>query len=68
MGNGKSWKISAMDWHPVQREGKYSQSFSAKETVYKHWPGGPRGFGTEFTVLFTTGFFQIKSLSTWDLS
>ncbi len=33
---GELGKKSVMDWHPVQREQRYSQSFNANDTQFKH--------------------------------
>ncbi len=41
-----------MDWHPVWEQ-KYSQSFHAKETKYKHQPDEPLARGRDFTFFVT---------------
>ncbi len=41
MGTGESWGVIAMEWHPVQGEYKFSQSYNAREIRYKHRPDEP---------------------------
>ncbi len=50
-----------MDWHPVQGEQKYSQSFNADETGYKHRLYVPAILAQDRPYLFTVALLLTET-------